>query len=445
MTRAAGRRDVALIAMACALASISAGDALATSIRERGLWAEFRAEPAEGPPESCALVLMDDSGSTGEQLQVVLRRGHAQIVPEGIAATEFPDAAGADLYGALTSGERVQVRMPGSAFVHARRAHFRKWSRCRDGPCNAFAECRAAVVCARMLGHELPDAAGACRAQPHECRGLDDAAFDAEERAMLRRAVVFMGGLRAPHSSCFSIGPRPGGRGRLVHVTVPAFVEGGGGGTVEVDADGKPVRAHFAARAGTAATDAPESAARPILDFRPAADHAAALATWNGVADINGWIAAHFQYDRSRALQLSETQRAKSGAAVLAPGEFFSRPRGVCIDLARFAVETLRVVDPSARPAFLMVEFEPVEVAGNTLRLHWLAMFRRGGEYFFFADSKRPGDIAGPYASVDAFIADYELYRGRKVVRWRELESHERKVRYRAARREREGSAPASQ
>lgn len=108
---------------------------------------------------------------------------------------------------------------------------------------------------------------------------------------------------------------------------------------------------------------------------------------------------------------------------------------------SRFAVETLRVVDPSARPAFLMIEFEPVEVAGNTLRLHWLASFRRDGKYFFFADSKRPGDIAGPYATVEAFIADYEPYRGRKVVRWRELESHERKQRQRASRQERDRPA----
>ena len=48
--------------------------------------------------------------------------------------------------------------------------------------------------------------------------------------------------------------------------------------------------------------------------------------------------------------------------------------------------------------------------------------------------------MAGPYATVDAFMADYAAYRGRKVVRWRELESHERRMRERAPRLERPGA-----
>ena len=49
-----------------------------------------------------------------------------------------------------------------------------------------------------------------------------------------------------------------------------------------------------------------------------------------------------------------------------------------------------------------------------------------GGKVFFFADSKRPGHIAGPYDSVAAFIGDYARYRGRRIVSYRELESYRR-------------------
>lgn len=183
-------------------------------------------------------------------------------------------------------------------------------------------------------------------------------------------------------------------------------------------------------------TDAPDPAHSRMTSFVPAASYAEALAKWRTADDLNAWIGARFEYDRARAMQLSETQRAKAGAAILAPAEFFASPRGVCVDLSRFAVETLRAIDPAAKPAFLMIEFEPVKIQGNTLRLHWLASYRRDGLYYFFADSKRPGDIAGPYPTIEAFIAEYELYRGRKVMRWRELESYERKQRVRASRQE---------
>jgi hypothetical protein len=89
-------------------------------------------------------------------------------------------------------------------------------------------------------------------------------------------------------------------------------------------------------------------------------------------------------------------------------------------------VETLRVIDPSSQPAFLMIEFAPAIVSGNTLRLHWLALHRRDGSYYFFADSNRPGHMAGPYETVGRFIQEYAQYRGRTVVSFREMESYER-------------------
>jgi hypothetical protein len=101
----------------------------------------------------------------------------------------------------------------------------------------------------------------------------------------------------------------------------------------------------------------------------------------------------------------------------------------VCVDLARFAVETLHVIEPAAKPKYIMIEFEPVTVHGNTLRRHWLVFFERNEKRYFFADSKRPGHVAGPYSSTEEFIAEYARYRGRYIVSHRELESYQRRMR----------------
>jgi len=182
------------------------------------------------------------------------------------------------------------------------------------------------------------------------------------------------------------------------------------------------------------ASDAPEGRRPADPARKPVASYAEALRTWRGAEDVNAWIGASFEYDMARALRLSETQRGRAGTLPIAPpAAFFADPRGVCVDLSRFAVETLRALDAEARPRYLMIEFAPVTIAGNTLRLHWLAVFQRDGGYYFFADSKRPGHIAGPYASSDDFIREYARYRGRQIAAFRELESYERKPRAKAA------------
>jgi hypothetical protein len=199
----------------------------------------------------------------------------------------------------------------------------------------------------------------------------------------------------------------------------------------------------FAGCAGTPGgafdpSDAPEVRSAASSTFKTAASYAEALRVWRTAEELNAWIGARFEYDLARAMQLSETQRGKDRRIPIhRPEEFFSAPNGVCVDLSRFAVETLRAVDPQAKPAFLMIEFAPVSVAGNTLRLHWLASFRRDGSYYFFADSKRPGHIAGPYASPREFIDAYATYRGREVVAFREMDSYERRVRTFAAKQPR--------
>ena len=117
-------------------------------------------------------------------------------------------------------------------------------------------------------------------------------------------------------------------------------------------------------------------------------------------------------------------------------------PRGVCVDVARFAVESLRVIDPQAQAGYLMIEFNPATLSGQTLRRHWVATFERDGQLYVFGDSKRPGHFAGPYADAAAFVADYARYRGREVVAFRQLPTFERQRRQLANKQAREAAQP---
>lgn len=177
-------------------------------------------------------------------------------------------------------------------------------------------------------------------------------------------------------------------------------------------------------------SDAPDvrvSAQRPVPVH---ASYAQALMAWRTPEDVNDWIGARFEYDRDRALALSESQRERGPApAIHPPQAFYDRPVGVCVDLARFAVDALKQVAPDLRPRYLMIEFDPTRLQGQTLRRHWVAVYERADGIYVFADSKRPGVTAGPYPSVGAFIDDYARYRKRRIVAFRELDDHRRKVR----------------
>ena len=152
-----------------------------------------------------------------------------------------------------------------------------------------------------------------------------------------------------------------------------------------------------------------------------------ALDIWKTAEDIKEWVATSFIYDRARAIKLSSNQRTKDkGIPIYSPSEFFKIKAGVCVDLARFGVETLRIIDPNSNPKYLIIEFEPMQINGNTFRLHWLVSFNRDGMKYFFCDSKHPGHIAGPYKSTQMFISEYEQYRNRKIVAHRELESYKK-------------------
>jgi hypothetical protein len=182
-------------------------------------------------------------------------------------------------------------------------------------------------------------------------------------------------------------------------------------------------------------SDAPEHRPAASQVAGSPGSYEAALGTWRTAEDINAWIGARFEYDFQRAARLSESQRARvDRVQIHSPGQFFASPSGVCVDLARFAVETLRIIDPASRPAYLMIEFDPVVISGNTLRRHWVASFRRDGQWYIFADSKRPGHVAGPYGTLEQFIDEYAGYRGRRIVSYGQRESYERTLKKRATR-----------
>jgi hypothetical protein len=196
------------------------------------------------------------------------------------------------------------------------------------------------------------------------------------------------------------------------------------------------------AQSADPASDAPETRALPATTLRDAASYASydeALTRWRDADDVNAWIGAHFEYDMQRALRLSETQRERHGRLPIhAPDAFFATPKGVCVDLSRFAVETLRRIDPASKPSYLMIEFAPASIQGQVLRRHWVARFERDGKVYFFADSKRPGHLAGPYADNAAYIKDYAAYRGREIVAFRDMQSTSKTTRTLAAKQQRE-------
>jgi hypothetical protein len=140
-----------------------------------------------------------------------------------------------------------------------------------------------------------------------------------------------------------------------------------------------------------------------------------------------------------RAVAFSETRRSARGdaskAQVYEPAEFYRAPKGVCVDLARFAYEATRKIEPDADPRYLMLEFEPITIGGEVLRRHWLVIFTRAGQFYSFADSKRPGYIAGPFPSLELLVADYERYRQRKIVSAKAVDDYKKKVRRRQMRK----------
>ena len=188
---------------------------------------------------------------------------------------------------------------------------------------------------------------------------------------------------------------------------------------------------------------APERHVQGTHDLLAPSSYPLALQLWRTPEQINAWIAARFEYDTQRGMLLSESGRAlKDPPVIYAPEAFFGTPKGVCVDLSRFAVETLREVAPELEANYVLIEFEPMIIAGHTVRLHWVVSFERSGMRYFFADSNRPGHIAGPYSTTQEYITEYSQYRGRRIVSFRELPSYQRRLKTPAHKQSRENAAP---
>jgi hypothetical protein len=182
--------------------------------------------------------------------------------------------------------------------------------------------------------------------------------------------------------------------------------------------------------------DAPVHACQATARSSHPSTHEEALEAWKRLEDINAWIADRFVYDRARAVELSESRRLTQGddgarSEVFEPASFYLRPKGVCVDLARFALESARKIEPGAEPRYLLLEFEPIVIEGELLRRHWLVVFQREGQLYAFADSKRPGHISGPFASVELLVQDYERFRERKIVSSKLVDDFKKKTRQR--------------
>jgi len=141
-----------------------------------------------------------------------------------------------------------------------------------------------------------------------------------------------------------------------------------------------------------------------------------ALANWKTPEDIMRWVRDEFQYDLERALDLAEDSPVRADMEIYAPRETFDARSGVCVDLCRFAVETLRVIDPAMLVNYLMIEFEPVRIADRTLRRHWLAVYEHPQGLVAFADTKYPGELSEPNPSLAWLVANYEVRRRRRVL-----------------------------
>lgn len=157
---------------------------------------------------------------------------------------------------------------------------------------------------------------------------------------------------------------------------------------------------------------------------------------WNRPEEVHAWIARCFTYNKSRAIALSEKQRVKGTPFhIYKPEEFFEKPAGICVDVARFAVETLREIAPDLEPKYLLIKFDPVRIKGNVLRMHWLANFQKDGKHYFFADSYFPGTFSGPYDNVSGFIEAYQDARDHKIVSFRLVDTFRKQRKKRRLKR----------
>lgn len=172
-------------------------------------------------------------------------------------------------------------------------------------------------------------------------------------------------------------------------------------------------------------SDAPDESPA-ISSGNDSISYEASLKRWKSVSDVNHWMENSFHYNIERAKQLADNSQERAKINIYSPAELYQIKSGVCIDLSRFAVETINIIDTSKHVQYLLIEFEPISLDGNILKNHWTAIYHDASGHYILADSKRPGHIAGPYQNVEDFISEYQIFRNRKILSWRVLDSYQK-------------------
>jgi|SRR5688500_6612442 len=152
----------------------------------------------------------------------------------------------------------------------------------------------------------------------------------------------------------------------------------------------------------------------------------AILTKWKTIKDINAWIAQHFNYDLDRALELADHSETREISNIYTPTQTFDAKKGICVDLARFAVETIQAVDPSINVKYLMIEFEPIRIGNRVLKRHWMVVYKENNQLYTMADTKYPGFIDGPYSDISEFVMEYQKIRKRKIKSYSMLDTYKK-------------------
>jgi hypothetical protein len=164
-----------------------------------------------------------------------------------------------------------------------------------------------------------------------------------------------------------------------------------------------------------------------IISANSNASYPEAIQIWKTVEEVNDWIADNFRYDMQRAMQLASSDSRRK-VPIYEPAEVFRYKKGVCVDLARFAFETIKRIDPVLDLKYLMIEFEPLKIGNSTFRRHWLVVYQEEDQLFILADTKRPGYRSGPYSHLADFIIEYQTFRKRKIISYKLTEPYKKKL-----------------
>lgn len=171
-------------------------------------------------------------------------------------------------------------------------------------------------------------------------------------------------------------------------------------------------------------SDAPEK--NILKSGKDTTQYIEAISKWKSVEHINQWIGQNFHYDMSRAIKLGSKRNEGPKTTIFSPEEFFKVKSGICVDLSRFAFETLKKISPEVEAYYLMIDFEPIEIQGSIIRKHWVLAYKLQDQFYITADSKVPGTISGPYATIEEFITGYEKFRERKIESFKLLNDYKK-------------------